>query len=175
MCQILTEYAKELSEIPEKESLLLVGHGPVDELNNIMWVRQLERIGSEIKKQLYFREIFCMTLRNDSADLIREQASKTLRETALRLSKEGNVIVVSYVLGTVMVQEEVKNILKEIPSVAISSKGIANHPLAVEWVEETISKKMDQPKVTPVNTHWGHLDWVKGKPYGTIRYGLECD
>ncbi len=175
MIQILTEYAKELSGTPEKESLILAAHGPVEELNNIMWVRQLERIGKEIGKKLNFREIVCMTLRLDSADLIREQAARTLRETAKRLSKEGKVIVVCYVLGAVMVQEDIKQILNRVPSVVISSKGIVQHPLAVKWIEDTINKKLNQPEVPPVNTRWGNLDYIKGKPPGTSHYGLECD
>ena len=61
--EIVKDYARELSQDPAQESLMLVGHGPVEELENIMWVRQLEKIGQEIKKTLPFREVACMTLR----------------------------------------------------------------------------------------------------------------
>ena len=170
--EILTDYAKELSEDSEHESLILLGHGPVEELMNIMWVRQLKRIGKAIRKELKFREIVCMTLRNDSSDLIREQAFLDLKDTTKRLSTQGRVIIVSYALGAGMVQKEVKHILGHIPSVAISTKGVASHPNTRKWIEETIRKGMNQPIVPPINRDWSHYDDETGKPIGTHRYGF---
>jgi len=82
--EIMKDYARELSQDPARESLMLVGHGPVEELENIMWVRQLEKIGQELRKTLPFKEVACMTLRADAADLVREQAHEDVRKTALR-------------------------------------------------------------------------------------------
>jgi sirohydrochlorin ferrochelatase len=170
--EILKEYAKELSRDSRKESLILVGHGPVEEVENIMWVRQLKRIGGKITKAMKFREVACMTLRTDSADLIREQAEADLRETALRLSAQGKVIILIYALAGGMLQNEIKHILKGVPSVAISQKGIISHPNTVKWIEDTIKKGMNQPAVPPINRKWSIMDHVTGKPIGTHRYGL---
>jgi sirohydrochlorin ferrochelatase len=170
--EILKEYTKELSQDPTKESLIIVGHGPVEEVENIMWVRQLKRIGREITKMMRFREVVCMTLRTDSADLIREQAEADLKETALRLSAQGKVIVVIYALGGGMLQNEVKYILNGVPSFAISQKGIISHPNAVKWIENTIKKGMNQQIVPPINRKWTIMDRETGKPIGTHRYGL---
>jgi hypothetical protein len=170
--EILKEYTKELSQDPMEESLILLGHGPVEEVENIMWVRQLKRIGREITKMMRFREVVCMTLRTDSADLIREQAETDLKETALRLSAQGKVIIVIYALGGGMLQNEVKYILNGVPSVAISQKGIISHPNAVKWIEDTIRKGMNQPAVPPINRKWSIMDRETGKPMGTHHYGL---
>jgi sirohydrochlorin ferrochelatase len=170
--EILTQYARELSREPAKESLMLIGHGPVEEVENIMWVRQLARIGKQITKSLPFKEVACMTLRSDSADLIREQAHEDLRETALRLSAQGRVIVVVYSVGSSLLQREVQHIMKGIPSIAFSNKGILEHPNAVKWVEATIQKGMNQTPVPPINRKWTNMDQETGKPPGTTRYGL---
>lgn len=169
---ILADYVRELSQDPEKESLILLGHGPIEELMNIMWVKQLKNIGREIQKRIRFREIVCMTLRNDSADLIREQAAEDLREVAKRLSDYGRVIVVVNALGAMMVQQEAQRILQGIPSVVISTKGVASHPKAVEWIEDTINKGINQSDVEPVNRSWSHYDYETGKPIGTHRHGF---
>jgi sirohydrochlorin cobaltochelatase len=170
--QILTDYARELSHNPEEEALILVGHGPVEELMNIMWVRQLKHIGQEIEKELKFREIVCMTLRNDSADVIREQASLDLEEAAKRLSKQGKVIILIYALGDGALQMEMRHILRGIPSVIMSNRGVISHSKAKKWIEETIQRGMDQPQVPPVNRGWSHYDCETGKPKGTHQYGL---
>jgi len=104
----LSEYTRELSQEPTKEALILVGHGPVEEVENIMWIRQLKRIGKEITKTLNFQEVVCMNLRSVAADLVREQAHADLREVGQRLSKQGRVTVVISSLGTFMLQQEVK-------------------------------------------------------------------
>jgi hypothetical protein len=113
-----------------------------------------------------------MTLRNDSADLIREHIAETLREKVKLLSAQGKVNVVFYVLGPMMVQMETKRILRKSPNVVISNKGVASHPNAVKWIEDIISKGMNQTEVPPVKKTWSHLDYDTDKPVGTYRYGF---
>ena len=170
--EIVKDYARELSKDPTHESLMLVGHGPVEELENIMWVRQLETIGQEIRKQLPFREVVCMTLREDAPDLVREQADEDVRKTALRLSAQGPVIVVICGVGIKMLQFELQHLLKGIPSVAISQKGFITHPNTVRWIEAIIQKGMQQSVVPPINRKWTRMDQETRKPQGTTRYGL---
>ena len=170
--EIVKDYARELSQNPAQESLMLVGHGPVEELENIMWVRQLETIGQEIKKTVPFKEVACMTLRSDAADLVRDQAHEDARKTALRLSTQGRVIVVICGIGIKMLQFELQHLLKGIPSVVINQKGFINHPNTVKWIEATIQKGMQQPEVPPINRKWSIMDKETGKPIGTHRYGL---
>jgi len=170
--EIMKDYARELSQDPAQEFLMLVGHGPVEELENIMWVRQLEKIGQEIQKTVPFREVACMTLRADAADLVRAQAHEDVRKTALRLSSQGRVIVVICGVGIKMLQFELQHLLKGVPSVVINQKGFINHPNAKKWIEATIQKGMQQPEVPPVNRKWSIMDQVTGKPPGTHRYGL---
>ena len=170
--EIAKDYARELSQSPAQESLMLVGHGPVEEVENIMWVRQLEKIEQEIRKTLPYREIVCMTLRSDSADLIRDQAHEEVRKTAFRLSAQGRVIVVICGVGIKMIQFELQHLLKGIPSVAISQKGFINHPNTKKWIEAAIQQGMQQPQVPPINRKWTLMDKETGKPPGTTRYGL---
>ena len=170
---ILTDYARELSKNSENESLILLGHGPVEELANIVWVRQLEHIGKMMRAQLRFREIVCMTMRNDSADLIREQAIIDLRRTVKRLQNEGRVIVIPYLLGKGRFHKDLQSYLKGmIPPEDICMKGVISHPNAAKWIEETIKRGLDQPYLAPINRNWSAYDYETGKPQGTHRYGF---
>jgi hypothetical protein len=170
--EIVKDFARELSKDPTHESLMLVGHGPVEELENIMWVRQLEKIGSAVRKTLPFKEVACMTLRSDAADLVRDQAHEDVRKTALRLSAQGPVIVVICGVGIKMMQFELQHLFKGIPSVAISQKGFINHPNTVKWIEAIIQQGIQQSIVPPINRKWTRMDQETGKPPGTTRYGL---
>jgi hypothetical protein len=170
--EIVKDYARELSQNPAQESLMLVGHGPVEELENIMWVRQLEKIGREIQKTVPFKEVACMTLRADAADLVRAQAHEDVRKTALRLSAQGPVIIVICGIGIKMLQFELQHLLRGVPSVTINQKGFINHPNTVKWIEAAIQQGMQQPQVPPINRKWSNMDKETDKPPGTTRYGM---
>lgn len=92
--EIVKDFVRELSQDPALESLMLVGHGPVEEVETIMWVRQLEKIGQEKQKTMPFREVVRLTLRSDSANLIREHAHDKARRAAPRLAAQGGVVVI---------------------------------------------------------------------------------
>ena len=62
--------------------------------------------------------------------------------------------------------------LLPLANVVIGSKGVASHPKTVKWIEDIISKGMNQAEVPPIKRTWSHLDWETGNPVGTYRYGF---
>jgi sirohydrochlorin ferrochelatase len=152
---ILKDYTKELSPAPGNDSLILLADGPADELDNIIWVRKLDRIGKMLRAQLRLREVVSMTLRNYSADLIHEQAIIDLKKTAKRVSEKGRVIVVPCVLSESSFHQDLKLYLKGIvPQEDICMKGVLDHPNAEKWVQKVMRKGINQPSVRPVNRNW---------------------
>jgi sirohydrochlorin ferrochelatase len=160
--EILEDYAKALSRSPGNESLILLGYGPIEELENIVWVRQLERMGERIRRDLGFREVSCMTLRHHSADLIRSQAITDLQRTATRLKEGGRVIVVPHIFCSLPedgFQREVQSCLRGIVDLQdICTMGIISHPMTKEWVKEVVRKGMKQPGIKIVNRTWSAMD-----------------
>ncbi|MCP4713883.1 MAG: hypothetical protein GY868_02110, partial [Deltaproteobacteria bacterium] len=172
VADILTDYARELSRDPQNEFLVITGHGPVEEIEDIMWINQYEALGKELLKKLPFRDVAYMTLRYDSADLIRHKAKMQLRQTVEGFARQGRVIVLSYALGPMYVQGIVEKYLKGIPNVAISQKGIVAHPNTKKWLEKTIALGLQQPQVVPIERLWSHRDWEAGKARGAYVYGF---
>lgn len=172
--EILKDYAKALSRSPEKESLILLGYGPAEELENIVWVRQLERMGEMIRRDILFKEVACMTLRHHSADLIRSQAIADLQRTARRLKENGRVIVVPQVFCSLPengFQKEVQSCLKGIVDPQdICKTGIISNPKTKEWIKEVVGKEMDQPVIKNVNRTWSAMDAEMGGDF-KYKYG----
>ncbi len=156
--EILKEHAKNLSTNPKNERLLLFAYGPVDELENIAWVRRLEQMGNAIGTELGVQEVVCATVRNHSADLIAEQSIIDLRRKARALKEKGRVIVVPYVFEDGP-YKELQSYLSGIidnskpAEGAIAEVGFVSNPKIKDWVNEVISKGMNQPQVRPVNKH----------------------
>jgi hypothetical protein len=172
--EILNRPSQEILRNPESASLLLVSYGAIDELENILWNRQMEQIGEAIKSKIGFRSVACISLRNHSADLIREQAIIELIKTAKSLKDQGRVIVVPYVLCAGAFQQSLQSYLGGIiPPEDISSKSvITDLDAVVLWVRNVIARGMNQPASPSVNRNWSLMDIEKGDKIGTNKYGV---
>jgi len=159
----------------ENVSLMLVSYGAIEELENILWDRIMEGVGETIRGERKFKEVACVSLRNHSADLIREQAIRNLIKTARRLKEQGEVIVVPYVLCGGAFHENLKSYLTGIVSAGnICSNGILSDLATTKsWVLEMINQGMNQPnpKKWEVNRNWSVMDIEQGSPMGTNKYG----
>jgi len=163
--EILKICADELSEDPQKESLILVGYGATNELENDNWVQQLEDISEKIEEELgEFKEVVCMTLRYHSADKLRSKAVRNFRKTAKRLSKNGKVIVVPYVLCQGSFHEDLKFYIegiKHAEDIDICRKGVIDNDNTKEWVKKVIDDFKSGgalPEVKSVNRTWSAMD-----------------
>lgn len=154
--EIIKEHAKALSRDPGRENLILLAAGPVEELENITWMRQLERMGKTICSEIGFKEVVCATIRNHSPDLIAEQSIIDLRMKAKALKEKGRVVVVPYLFKDGP-YEDLQSYLKGIvPPEDIGAVGCISHPNMETWIKEVIKKGMDQPRVKPVNKNWSN-------------------
>jgi hypothetical protein len=169
---ILKDYANEFyindpARSPANESLILIGYGAPDELENVEWVRKLKRIGESIRIDLGFREVACMTLRHHAADLVRSQAIADLQETAKRLKEQGRVVVVPYILSALPQNhgfiKELESCLRGIVKPGdICKKGVISHDNTKAWVKEVVRNQMNQTGIRPVNRNWSAMDAEKG-------------
>lgn len=159
---------------PENVSLILVSYGAIEELENILWDGVMEGIGETIRKERGFSEVACVSLRNHSADLIKEQAIRHLIKTAKHLKEHGEVIVVPYVICDGAFHQNLQSYLSGIVSpLNICSRGILSHSNTVEtWIRGVIAKGMNQPPGREVNRNWSLMDIEQNDPKGTHKYGF---
>ena len=160
--EIIKEQARNKSVNPQNESLLLFAYGPVEELENITWLRLLEQMGERIGKEVGFKEVECATVRNHSADLIAEQSIIDLRRKARALRKNGRVIVVPYVFEDGPYTELQSYLSGIVPPEDIVSEGFISNAKTKDWVQDVITRGMRQPVVKEVNRHWSTEKGPKG-------------
>jgi sirohydrochlorin ferrochelatase len=160
--EIIKEQARNKSVNPQNESLLLFAYGPVEELENITWLRLLEQMGERIGKEVGFKEVECATVRNHSADLIAEQSIIDLRRKARALRENGRVIVVPYVFEDGPYTELQSYLSGIVPPEDIVSEGFISNAKTKDWVQDVIRRGMNQPAVKAVNRHWSTEKGPKG-------------
>lgn len=112
VAKILFERIKELSKEPSKELVVLVGHGPNGEEDNMKWVRDMESLGDQVrelqkKSGKESKMILSMTVRDDADPAIYNQAKENLRNVVNQGSKQGTVIVIPVFLSSGSVEQKV--------------------------------------------------------------------
>lgn len=112
VAQILFERIQELSKAPSKELVVLVGHGPNGEEDNMKWVSDMESLADQIrglqkKAGKESKMILSMTVRDDADPAIYNQAKENLRNVVKQGSKQGTVIVIPVFLSSGSVEQKV--------------------------------------------------------------------
>ncbi|MCO6496872.1 MAG: hypothetical protein J5I50_04320 [Chitinophagaceae bacterium] len=105
VANILRDRIAELSLNPEKETVILVAHGPNGEEDNKKWIANMESLSAKIHKiqrakGADFKEIFSVTVRDDADPAIFDQAKEQLRALVRQSGQSGDVIVVPVFLSS---------------------------------------------------------------------------
>ncbi|MEA1942079.1 MAG: hypothetical protein U9P68_07540 [Pseudomonadota bacterium] len=96
MGEVLVERARELSEAPSSESVLILAHGPGDDAENRRWIEWIDARADTVRDAIPFREVRVETLREDWPDA-REVAQARIRGFVAEASEgEGRAIVIPY-------------------------------------------------------------------------------
>lgn len=98
VAQILHQRIQELSSQPKNETILLVAHGPINEDYNRQWVLTMENLARQIQSNqtengTAYKQIFCITVRDDAPEPVYEQATSNLRAITRQAGQTGDVIV----------------------------------------------------------------------------------
>jgi sirohydrochlorin cobaltochelatase len=96
MGEVLVERARELSEDPSRESVLILAHGPGDDAENQRWIEWIDARAETVREAMPFREVRVETLREDWPEA-REVAQARIRGFVAEASEgEGTAIVIPY-------------------------------------------------------------------------------
>ncbi len=135
LARILADQARSISTDPNGESLILVAHGPNGDSDNERWLRCLKAHATYLQQSVGFRRVWFTTLRDDSPKAVRDAATAALREKVRAASKDTKVLVVPVLVSVGRLQSEIKKRLEGL-AFQMSASGIADHPLAAEWIRQ---------------------------------------
>lgn len=145
MAIILYDRAKNLSQDPSTEDILILAHGPGDDDENARWLAQLDVRANKIRQNIPFRRVKVATLREDWADK-RLEVEKELRAYVSRAVEEsGTAIVIPF---RVQGFGEYDNVLKGLEFRA-DRLGLIPHEEITRWIEREIQSLRAQSFRTP--------------------------
>lgn len=133
--QILADDLKPFIKDAGKQSVVLVAHGPNEDAENAQWLKHLNAHAQRLKDQFGLRRVEAVTLRDDAPDPIRNAATAQLRATVAKAKSDSQVLVLPVLISVGHIQKEIQKRLEGLEFTMIEG-GLANHPLATEWVRQ---------------------------------------
>lgn len=117
VAQILGDRISALSKKPSTETVILVGHGPNPEDDNLKWINDMESLAAQIRSRQDkagkpFKMILCATVRDDADPAVYNQAKENLRSLVRQGSQQGDVLVVPVFLSSGSVEKKVASRLE---------------------------------------------------------------
>jgi sirohydrochlorin ferrochelatase len=127
IAQILYEKMKPLSAAPDKEIVLLVGHGSIERNFHLLWRRGLEKLASRLKECGGFNEV-------DVAMLLPDQISRKM-DRWRKLKPQHTVLVVPLFLSEGYFTNEVIPERLKGYTYQYNGRSLLPHPLLARWIE----------------------------------------
>ena len=138
--QILLERAKGLTQSPEKTTVVLIAHGPNDEEDNRLWLKDMSAHADYLRTKGGFRSAAFLTMRDDAEGPVKNAAIAGFRKRVEDGSKVGPVVVVPVLLSEGGIEEEVEGELKGLKYAF--AKPLMPHANFVLWVKEQQNQKI---------------------------------
>jgi sirohydrochlorin ferrochelatase len=137
---VLARRAKALSRNPKRETVVLVGHGPVDGAANAAWLETMRGHAARLKKTGPYREVVALTIRDDSRPEVKQPALDALRQAVERAAKDGGAaVVVPYLISQGGIESHIVEALKGL-DYAWDGKTLCPDPAIDAWAVQTAAR-----------------------------------
>ncbi|MBI4064607.1 MAG: hypothetical protein HY401_09965 [Elusimicrobia bacterium] len=134
VARILWDRAKTVSRNPDKETVILISHGPYTDAMDILWMQNADQVARQLKELGGFAEVKAFNLRDDSAREIREKKAKEIRSFVSQAQRRGQkILVLPHLVATNGIEKRLTETLGGL-FYKMSRQALLPHPLIAQWV-----------------------------------------
>lgn len=131
--EILLERALAVTGDPAATSVILIAHGPNDEEENRLWLRDMEVHAGFLRKRGGFRSVAFLTHRNDAPAPVKTEAREAFRRQVAEADRNGVTVVVPLLLSAGGIERQVE---ADLEGLAYRfAEPLMPHPNLERWVE----------------------------------------
>lgn len=132
--EMLVSRAEALSRTPEEEVVVVVAHGPGSDEDNRLWLENMDVLAERMRARTRFGRIERLTVRDDAAEPVREQATAELRAVVEEAVAEGkSVLIVPLLLSYGGIETGIRRRLEGLPYRMADQALLPDERLS-EWV-----------------------------------------
>ena len=139
VADILLERARRLSQTPAQETVVLVAHGPNQEVDNRRWLEHMQQLGQRIKRDGRFHDVLAFTIRDDAPAAVREEATRQLREAVRAVSQDSRVLVVPLLIAQGGIEGKIPTLLAGL-SYLYTGETLLPHPNVAHWIIQEVTQ-----------------------------------
>lgn len=132
--EILLERALAVSADPSATTVILIAHGPNDDEENQLWLRDMEAHSRFLRERGGFRDVAVLTLRSDAPAAVKAEARGVFRQRVAEAARSGAVVVVPLLLSAGGIEAEVEADLAGLTY--RFAEPLMPHPNIDRWVQE---------------------------------------
>jgi len=137
---ILYDNIKEVSKNPANEFVMIIGHGPEDDEDNVLDLEILKVHVDRIKARKEFADVKIWNLQDDAIPPVRKSNVKRIRRWMKKADDNGqDVIVVAIAAASHGVQTHITQDLRGL-NYTFNDKGMSEHPKYLQWMESVIDE-----------------------------------
>ncbi len=135
---ILLDRAREISQNPKQENVILVAHGPNDNADNERWLQMLGKVSRTIQSRAGFKSVQGMTLRDDAPSEIRSNAVSLLRDRIESINRAGErALVIPFLIAPGGVENKIGVALKGL-EYTLNARVIAPDHRLAQWIRSKV-------------------------------------
>ena len=139
LAEILTDEAKKKSIDPKNETVIIVGHGPVNPEYNKKALKVMESLAKEVKASGGYKDVKVWNLQDDAPKEVRSANVKIIRGMIEDASKNGGTaLVVGMLISSRGIQHKIKEDFKGL-DYKFYEEGVVTHENFGRWVGEVVT------------------------------------
>ncbi|WP_168735183.1 sirohydrochlorin chelatase [Pseudothauera rhizosphaerae] len=142
---ILLERALAATDDAAATSVVVIAHGPNDEGENALWLRDMEAHARFLRERGGFRRVDVLTHRNDAPPPVKDAAREAFRRNVAEAGQGGPVVVVPLLLSAGGIEAEVEGDLAGLPY--RFARPLMPHPNIGRWVETMAGSLLGQGSI----------------------------
>ena len=136
--KIILEYTEEISNDPSNEVLIIIGHGPIGEQDNLNELELMDNIGNYINEHTSIKNIQSFTLQDDAPKEVRDKNLSDIKKYIKESESSGKqVLMVSNLMSGKGIQRKLEKDFDGYNFI-FNSKGMLTHPYYIDWIRESI-------------------------------------
>jgi sirohydrochlorin ferrochelatase len=142
VAKILLDNARELSRNEKREAVVIIAHGPEDDVDNPPDLAEVRKLAAWVKKKSRFAQVDALNIQDDAPPPVRAANVKAFRQLVIDARARGqDVIVVPYVINAVGLQPKLQKDLQGL-EFRFQEKGIGEHPNFLKWIDESVESTL---------------------------------
>jgi sirohydrochlorin ferrochelatase len=135
--EILLERARAVTDDPAATRVVLIAHGPNDEDENRLWLRDMEAHGRFLRERGGFPAVDVLTHRNDAPAPVKAEARAAFRQRVADAGRTGTVVVVPVLLSAGGIEAQLQ---ADLEGLAYRfAQPLMPHPNIERWVEAQVA------------------------------------